>query len=77
MKKPYWKEGAVFFIKVYSYIAAPIVISLFLGKYLDKKFNSYPWCIIALSSISFFIGFFYLYKETVRYIETIEKTEKE
>jgi hypothetical protein len=54
-KEAWWKPGLVLFLKVSSWIAFPIIIALYLGRYLDTYFNtgSNKWFFICIA-ISFF-----------------------
>ena len=53
-EKPWWREGVILFTKVSSYIAVPIILASFTGKFLDKKYNTnyifYVFIVIAFIS---------------------------
>ena len=74
-KNAWWKPGLIIFAKVSASIAIPIILALYIGKYLDKKYNSYPWIFLSLTFIAFLISLFSIWKNVVKYIDNIEKEE--
>jgi F0F1-type ATP synthase assembly protein I len=77
VKSPWWKPGLIIFTKVSASIAIPIILALFVGKYLDKKYNSSPWIFLGLTFIAFIISIFAIWKNVRDYIDDLEKKEKE
>ena len=41
-----------------GWIAFPVIIALFLGKWLDKKFNTDPWLFLATIGLAFLISMY-------------------
>lgn len=76
-KKQWWQPGMEIFAQVTGWIAGPIIISLFLGKYFDTKFNTKPWIFLGLTALAFFITCYGIVKMTTEYIKKIEKEVKE
>jgi F0F1-type ATP synthase assembly protein I len=76
IKVPWWRDGLINFAKVSAYIAIPIIIALYLGKYLDKRFNTSPWIFLILTFASFIISLFLIYTNMVKYIKDLEEKEK-
>ena len=72
-RAPWWQPGLMFFGSITGWIIAPLLISLFLGSWLDKKFNSDPWLSIILLVLAFVVSFVSIYKETKLYIKKLEK----
>jgi F0F1-type ATP synthase assembly protein I len=76
-KKPWWRDSVLFFVRVSSWVVIPVIISLFLGKALDKKFGTTPWVFVGLTALSFTISIFGLVKESGAYMKKItEASEK-
>ncbi|MFA6392956.1 MAG: AtpZ/AtpI family protein [Candidatus Paceibacterota bacterium] len=73
---PWWRDGLVNFAKVSASIAIPIIIALYLGKYLDEKFGTTPWIFLGLTALAFIVSLVSIYISMVKYIKDLEKTEK-
>lgn len=72
----WWKPGLMILVRVSSAIAVPIVIALFLGKYLDNKYNTSPWIFLSLTSIAFVISLVSIWRSVKEYIENLKKEEE-
>ena len=75
--KPWWMPGLRMFAKISGYIIGPIILSLILGKYLDKRFDTSPWIFITLTLIAFIISCSAIWKSLQDYIRKIEKEAQE
>jgi F0F1-type ATP synthase assembly protein I len=75
-KKLWWQPAVRIFLKTSGWIAGPIIVSLFLGKFLDKKYNTEPWFFLGLTSLSFLISIFGIIKILSNYIKEIEDKNK-
>lgn len=53
---PWWQPGLILFSKLSTWIAIPILLALFAGRYLDKKFGTEPWLFLSLTGFSFLIS---------------------
>ncbi len=73
----WWKPGMILFTKVSIYIIVPIVLALYIGKYLDTKYNTTPWIFLILTFTSFLISLFVVWKNFNKYIKKLEKENKE
>jgi F0F1-type ATP synthase assembly protein I len=62
---------------VTGWIAAPIIIALFLGKYLDNKYQTEPWIFLGLTALSFVISCVGIVRITIKYTKKIESELKE
>ncbi len=76
-KKPWWEPAVEIFTEVSSWIAGPIILALFLGKYLDGRFDTKPWIFIGLTAIAFLVSSFGIVKVVMRYMKKLEKESKE
>ncbi len=63
-------------INISAWIIVPVLIGLFLGSYLDKKFLSAPRYLLISLGISFIISIFGLIKYVSREAKKIEKEYK-
>ena len=65
------------FAKLSAWIGVPIVLALYLGKWLDRKFSSEPKFLLLAVGAAFFISMIGLVKETVSEYKKIDKLGKE
>ena len=76
--KELWYMPAIrMFANVSGWIAGPIIIALFVGKWLDRKYDSSPWFFIGLTVIAFIISIAGIMKILMKYLNDIEKEAKE
>lgn len=76
LKEAWWRPAVALFLRLSSWVAAPVVIGTFLGRYLDKRFDSEPIMLIGVVSFSFLISMYGLIKETMKEYRKIAKTAK-
>lgn len=69
----WWQPAMTIFSQVTGLIAGPILIALFVGKALDKKYNTDPWIFLGLTTVAFFISCFGIAKVAIDYSKKIEK----
>jgi F0F1-type ATP synthase assembly protein I len=58
-KKTYtawWLPAVKIFIKLSGWIVFPVIIALFVGKWLDSKFNTSPWLLFLSIIIAFVVS---------------------
>lgn len=75
--KKWWEPALEIFAQITGWIAGPIIIALFLGKYLDDKYQTKPWFFLGLIILAFFITSFGITRITADYIKKIEREAKE
>ena len=66
-KKKIIKQGAQLIVLGFE-LAAPVVVGLFAGYYLDRKFDSQPW----LMMLGLLAGFFYGLKTLFSMLKRME-----
>lgn len=76
IKDNWWKEGLMIFAQVSSYIAIPIVVSLYLGKYLDSKYNTEPYIFFLLIALAFLTSMFLIWQTVKIYIKDLKEEDK-
>lgn len=72
----WWQPAITTFLKLSVWIAAPIIIALYLGKWLDSKYRSEPWLFLICIAAAFVVSLFGLIKSTVREYKKFEKESK-
>ena len=75
-KVPWWQPGLVLFAKLSGWIAVPVVIAVFLGTWLDKKFGTAPWLFLATVGASFLLSMFGIVRDSLQEMKRIEKEEE-
>lgn len=76
-KSAWWQPALVISSQVTGFIAGPIIIALFLGKYLDKKYGTDPWIFLGLTGIAFIISCSGIISITLKYTKKIEQELRE
>ncbi len=74
---PWWKDGLIVFIKVSGYIAVPVIVASYLGKYLDQKYNTGNLIFFILVGVAFLSTIYLIWKDLKNYKKKIDKEEKE
>ncbi len=74
--KNWWRPAVIMFAKSSAWIAAPVIIALFVGKWLDKKYDSAPWLTLVCIGASFILSMAGLIKETAGEYKRIERDAK-
>jgi len=73
---PWWRDGVIVFTKVSAYIAVPVIIASYAGKYLDQKYNNPNNLIFfILVSIAFLSTIYLIWKEMKVYKKKMDKEE--
>lgn len=76
-RKPiWWMQPMQIFLRLSGWIAIPLIASLFFGKWLDKKFGTAPWIMLALTGLAFAISMFGIIKNTIEEFKKIEEENK-
>ncbi len=75
--KAWWQPALVIFARSLGWIAAPVIIGTYLGRWLDNKYGTEPWLFIGTVGFAFFISMFGLIKETAEQYKKIEKGSKD
>lgn len=72
---PWWKPGVLILMKVSGSIAIPIILALFIGKYLDTRYHMSPWIFLGLTGVAFIISLVSIWKNLSSYLKKIEDEE--
>jgi len=75
-KAPWWQPGLVLFMKLSGWIAGPVIAAVFIGKWLDKKYNSEPWLFLISVGVAFFLSMFGIVRDSMKEIKKIEEEAK-
>ena len=72
-KGAWWQPAVMMFIRFSSWIFAPVIIAIFIGKWLDNKYQTAPWLFLATVGFAFLISIFGLIKTVKEEYSKIEK----
>ena len=75
-KAPWWQPSLVLFARLSGWIAVPVIIAVYVGKALDKKYGTEPWLFLATVGAAFFLSMFGIIRDSMREIKKIEEEAK-
>lgn len=75
--KSWWQEGMVVFAQASGWIAGPIIAALFLGKWLDSKYNSGSRYFYICIAVAFVISNVGMILEVIKYKKKLNKIDKQ
>jgi F0F1-type ATP synthase assembly protein I len=75
-ENPWWQPGMLLFGRLSGWIAGPIITALFIGKWLDRKYDSEPWIFLASVGIAFIISSVGIVREAKVVMNKIIEDEK-
>jgi F0F1-type ATP synthase assembly protein I len=76
IENPWWQPGMLLFGRLSGWIAGPIIVALFIGKWLDKKYNSEPWLFLASVAVAFVVSSVGIVRESKVVMDKIIEDEK-
>ncbi|QQG52554.1 MAG: AtpZ/AtpI family protein [Candidatus Falkowbacteria bacterium] len=72
MKNDTWSLALKIMARISGWIAFPVIIGVFLGKWLDNRFNTEPWLFLATVALSFVVSMYGLVKNAMKEFKKIE-----
>ncbi len=76
-KKPWWEPGLALFFRIFTSTVIPIILALYIGKYLDDKYHTTPWIFLGLTLIAFLISIILIWRNLSKYMKNVEKEVKD
>lgn len=73
----WWQPAIAMFLRLSVWIASPVIIALYLGKWLDKKYDSAPWLFLIGMGLAFTVSIFGLIRNTAKELKKFEKESKD
>ncbi len=61
--------GLILFTKFNGWIVGPVIVAIFAGRWLDKKFNADPWLTLLLVGIAFAVSILGIVRESMKSIK--------
>ena len=72
---PWWQPGLLLFFRLSGYIGIPVIIAVFIGKWLDKKYNTDPWLFLFSVGLAFPLYMIALVREAMKEFKKLEKSD--
>lgn len=72
-EKSWWQPGLVLFGRLSSWIVGPVILAIFVGKWLDKKYDTEPWLFLSTVGFAFFVSMFGIVREGIAAMKEAEK----
>jgi F0F1-type ATP synthase assembly protein I len=66
-KQAYWRDALLAFSRMSGWVVGPVIVALFFGKWLDKKFDTAPYLFIGVTGLAFIVSMYGLFREGVNY----------
>ncbi|MFC1687670.1 AtpZ/AtpI family protein [Patescibacteria group bacterium] len=73
---PWWEPALRIFAQVTGLIAAPIVLALFAGQALDRRYDSEPLFFIGLTIVAILFSTYSIVRIASKYMQDIEREAK-
>jgi len=73
MKNDSWDLALKVMANVSGWIAFPVIIGLFLGRWLDNKFGTAPWLFLGTIGVSFTVSMYGLVINALKEFKLVEK----
>ena len=71
----WWQPAIGMFLKLSVWIALPVIIALYLGEWLDKKFGTESWLFLSCMGLAFAVSIFGLIRNTTKELKKLEKKD--
>jgi len=75
--KKWWAPAIKLFAQMTAWVAGPIIIAVYLGSWLDTKFDKSPWLFLLSVGIAFIITNIAIVKQGKESIKEMEEFNKD
>ncbi len=75
--KPWWQDSVMLFMQLSGWIGIPVILGVFLGQWLDRKYNTEPWLFLITVGLAFIISMVGIVKEATSAMKKIEQESKD
>jgi len=72
-KIPWWQPSLILFGRLSGWIAGPVILAVYLGKWLDQKYGTDPWLFLSSVGVAFGISSYGIIRDSLREMKRIEK----
>ncbi len=71
----WWQSSLTLFVKLSTWVAVPVILALFIGRWLDEKYNTTPWLLLLSVGIVSLVSLFGIIKETAKAMREIDNKQ--
>ncbi|TAK95141.1 AtpZ/AtpI family protein [Patescibacteria group bacterium] len=72
---PWWQPSMLLFARLSGWIGGPVILGVFLGKWLDRKYGTEPWLFLATVGVAFLVSMFGIVRDAMKEMKKIEEKE--
>lgn len=76
INKPWWQDSVTLFAQLSGWIGIPVILGVFLGKWLDNRYHTEPWLFLLTVGVAFVISTVGIVKEANSAMSRIAGGEK-
>lgn len=73
----WWQPSLILFMRLSGWIGGPVIIALFVGKWLDDKYGTEPWLFLATVGLAFITSSIGITKEASNAIKKMAQDDKQ
>jgi F0F1-type ATP synthase assembly protein I len=73
IKRPWWQDSVMLFTQLSGWIGIPVILGVFLGRWLDQRYNTEPWLFLITVGVAFAISMIGIVKEAGGAMKKIEQ----
>ncbi len=73
---PFWQPSLLMFSRMSGWVVGPIVPAIFLGKWLDKRYDTEPWLFLVTVGLAFIISMVGLVKDAFKEMDRLSKEDR-
>lgn len=71
----WWRPAMLVFSEITTWIAFPMILALFVGKALDKHYNTYPIIFLSFAFLGFLVSSLGIVRTVKRFVVRVKKEE--
>lgn len=64
------------FFRLSGWIGVPVIIGVFVGKWLDRKYHTEPWLFLTTVGVMFIVSMFGIVYDAIKAMKKIEEEAK-
>lgn len=65
------------FARLSGWIGGPVIVAVFAGKWLDKKYGTEPWLFLSCVGLAFAVSMFAIVRDAMREMKKIDKESED